>query len=104
MSVVATPFGQIDLQPQPPFQFVFYPPRQPVSLVAGQDDEVVRVAHKSCFGPLCRPIVAMEQFVKPVQVDVGQKGGDDSYLGRSFISANLLWSQENGGVPELFVF
>src|SRR6266567_504577 len=70
----------VDLQPQPAFQFALNPAPQSRTDMAGQYDEVVRVANQLRLGPLRRSIRPLKEVVKPVQVDVGQQWTQDAPL------------------------
>jgi len=68
----------IDRQLEAAFELVLHPVDELFALIAGQDDEIVRVANDLRLRPVGRAVRSVKGLFEPVQVDVRQEGRDRS--------------------------
>lgn len=71
-------FLAIDRQFEPAFELTLHPISETLSLMSGQDDEIVRIADDLRLRPVRRAVRSVESLLEPVQVDVRKQGRNDA--------------------------
>src|SRR5262249_46064499 len=90
----------VDGEPKSSLQQSFDPIDQSPGLIARQDHEVISVSHQLGVSPAAGAIRAVELFLEPVQVQVGQQGGDNPALRRSLLGSSDLSSSALVGLDD----